>query len=64
MTGTRATTTLTFPQLIASDIYAPPELGERVTVPTDDFTSERYRAAVDDAILRAKRLVAKQASCR
>ena len=51
-------------QLIASDIYAPPELGERATVPTDDFTSELYRAAVDDAILRATRLVAKQAACR
>lgn len=51
------------PQLIASRIYAPPEIGERVNVPTDDFAAKLYRAAVDDAILRATRLVAKQAAC-
>ena len=52
------------PQPIASGIYAAPEIGERVTVPTDDFASELYRVAVDDTIRRAKRLIAKQAACR
>lgn len=56
------------PELIASGIYAPPEyappeIGESATLPTDDFASELYRAPVDDAILRAMRLVAKQAAC-
>ena len=44
------------PTLGASEIYAPRVCGEPLTVPTEDFGSAQYRAAVAEAVARAAEL--------
>ena len=47
--------------LSASEIFAAPQVcGDPLTVPTDDFGSTQYRAAVAEAVARAAELARRE----